>query len=224
MDMIPSMIKRFAAEDVRKALKIANGRIHGNMRLKSTSFERNEDNPESGVVEYSVWVEAEIDCPLIEESFLITFEYVVQGEEVYTGGDINSWADSLVDRYNIHKKHGSGSRYSTMNTVESAYRSRKGQRIVAAEEGEADFHETFEDLSNTVDDMQEQIEAVDEDDVDIEIDNNITNHYIAECDRCQGVFISALKESDQKVEKISGICPLCQKRTDQYFRWIIKDI
>ena len=63
-----------------------------------------------------------------------------------------------------------------------------------------------------------------EEPVDIENDNNISNHYIAECNRCHGVFISALRESDQQVEFISGICPLCEKESDQYIKWVIKPI
>lgn len=224
MDGIPNTVKLYAFEDITEALQIANKKVNGDMRLKSTSFERGDDNPESDILEYSIWVEAEIDCPRIDEAFIITFEYVVHGDDVYVGGSIDSWADSLADRYNIFKKHGSGARYSTMNTIESAKSHKHHKRIVASEESDVDFHETFEDLSDTIDDMQEQLEEVDEDEIDIELDNNISNHFIAECDRCQGVFISALRESDQEIEKISGVCPLCQKRTDQYLKWIIKDV
>ena len=71
--------------------------------------------------------------------------------------------------------------------------------------------------------MQDSIDNMDEDDVDIEVDNNISNHYIAECERCHGVFISAVVESDQEISKISGICPLCDHETEQYLKWIIKD-
>lgn len=63
-----------------------------------------------------------------------------------------------------------------------------------------------------------------ESDPNIENDNNIAGHYIAECDRCHGIFISALMESDQEVEFISGICPLCEKESDQYIKWVIKSV
>lgn len=101
-------------------------------------------------------------------------------------------------------------------------------RIVAADEelntNDYDIGETIDDLADDVEDIQDTIDDVQDDDVDIELDNNIANHYIAECDNCHGVFISALVESDQEVEKISGTCPLCDKETDQYLKWIIKDI
>ena len=100
-------------------------------------------------------------------------------------------------------------------------------RIVAADEdfdNDYDIGETIDDLADDVEDIQDSIDDIQEDDVDIELDNNIGNHYIAECDNCHGIFISALTESDQEVKKISGTCPLCNKETDQYLKWIIKDI
>lgn len=97
-------------------------------------------------------------------------------------------------------------------------------RIVAAEEDNFDIEDTIDDISDNIDDIQDTIDDIEEDDIDIELDNNIANHYIAECDRCHGIFISALAESDQEVDKISGTCPLCDKDSDQYLKWIIKDV
>lgn len=87
-----------------------------------------------------------------------------------------------------------------------------------------EFSDTVDDLADTFDDMSEQLEDIEEDEVDIETENNIANHYIAECDTCQGVFISALVESDQEVEKITGVCPLCGKDTEQYLCWIVREV
>lgn len=56
----------------------------------------------------------------------------------------------------------------------------------------------------------------------IEIDNNIFQHLIAECQNCHGIFISAMIASDQDVESINGVCPLCSKETEQFFIGIIK--
>lgn len=79
-------------------------------------------------------------------------------------------------------------------------------------------------LSDSVDELQDSVDDIKEDDIDIELDNNIENHYIAECENCHGIFISAMIESDQSVDKISGTCPLCDKETDQYFKWVVKSI
>lgn len=92
-----------------------------------------------------------------------------------------------------------------------------------AEDDEA-FDDTLDDIADSVEDMQDTLDEVQEDDVDIEVDNNVEGHLIAECDKCHGIFISAMIESEQEVEKISGICPLCDKESDQYFKWVIHAI
>lgn len=101
-------------------------------------------------------------------------------------------------------------------------------RITAAGEGLGsqgdDISQAIDDLAEGVGDLQEDMDEITEDDVDIELDNNIANHYIAECDGCHGIFISALAKSDQEVEKVSGVCPICDKETDQYLKWVIVSI
>lgn len=86
--------------------------------------------------------------------------------------------------------------------------------------------ETIEDdLSEEEEGSEEdEVEDIKEDDPAIDKLNNIDNHYIAECDRCKGVFISAVMESDQQVESISGMCPLCGEETEQYLKWVIKPV
>ena len=84
--------------------------------------------------------------------------------------------------------------------------------------------DAISDMQDDIEDIQDSVEDIKEDEVDIEINNNIANHYIAECASCQGVFISAVVQSDQEVEKITGVCPLCGKETDQYLKWVIKDV
>ena len=86
------------------------------------------------------------------------------------------------------------------------------------------FDDQLDEMAENIEDMQDTLDEVTEDDVDIEIDNNLEGHLIAECDKCHGIFISAMVESDQDVEKITGICPLCEKESDQYFKWVIKAI
>lgn len=109
------------------------------------------------------------------------------------------------------------------------------RRVVAAGEDEFDdfdmnseddadgLMDAVDDVADAVEDVQDTMEDVPEDDPAIEMNNNISNHYIAECDKCYGVFISAVIESDQQIDHVSGICPLCNKESDQYLKWIIKD-
>lgn len=89
---------------------------------------------------------------------------------------------------------------------------------------EAGIDDTLDDMADNIEDMQEDIEDIQEDDVDIDVENNIDGHYIAECDACHGIFISAMIQSDQEVEKISGICPLCEKQSDQYLKWVVQAV
>lgn len=109
--------------------------------------------------------------------------------------------------------------------------------ITAADDEEDPFvfDEDFEDEpegdEEVVEEDEEALEGEEDNPMEdpeetpnIEEDNNIAGHYIAECNRCQGIFISALTESDQKVEFLSGICPLCEKESDQYIKWVIKPV
>lgn len=105
----------------------------------------------------------------------------------------------------------------------------KNRRILAAEgddllDEEDSFNETLDNMSEQIDEIQDTVEEVTEDDVDIETDNNIDSHYIAECERCHGVFISAVIENEQNPEKVTGTCPLCGKESDQYLKWVIKAV
>ena len=87
------------------------------------------------------------------------------------------------------------------------------------------------ELENDAEDLAESGEEVVEEglgeegqqDGSTEIDNNIFNHLIAECQNCHGIFISAMIASDQAVESINGVCPLCSKETEQFLIGIIKE-
>ena len=109
--------------------------------------------------------------------------------------------------------------------------------ITAADDEEDPFvfDEDFEDEpkgdEEVVEEDEEALEGEEDNPMEdpeetpnIEEDNNIAGHYIVECNRCQGIFISALTESDQKVEFLSGVCPLCEKESDQYIKWVIKPV
>lgn len=113
-------------------------------------------------------------------------------------------------------------------------------KIVAAEDdelnmtpnlGEIDdlddsFSEQLEDVADTVEDIQDTVSDDDhqEDTINIEVENNIAGHYIAECDKCKNVFISATVLSDQVVECVTGVCPICREESDQYLKWVIKPV
>ena len=88
-----------------------------------------------------------------------------------------------------------------------------------------DVGATDEDLEEMDKDILDQPLDTDlqQDSSTIEVENNITNHLIAECQNCHGIFISAMIASDQLIDSINGVCPLCNKDTEQSLLWIIKD-
>lgn len=109
--------------------------------------------------------------------------------------------------------------------------------ITAAEDDEDEFgFDDFEDEGFNDEPMEDSGEDEEipleegeeledpEEEPNIETENNIENHYIVECDRCHGIFISALVESDQVIDHISGVCPLCEKESDQYVKWVVKPV
>lgn len=111
----------------------------------------------------------------------------------------------------------------TVNAKSHIHSSRK---IYADDEYDLgqELDNSIDDVADAVEDMQDAVDDVDQDEIDIETDNNIANHYIAECEHCHGIFISAMIESDQEVDHVSGVCPLCDKEGDQYFRWIVRNV
>lgn len=95
---------------------------------------------------------------------------------------------------------------------------------------DTDFGSDFDDESDEdfADDEESEEDdedfVIEEDDIGIENENNISGHYIAECDVCKGIFISAIVESDQVVESINGVCPICNKKSEQFLKWVVKDV
>lgn len=120
-----------------------------------------------------------------------------------------------------------------MKIVHAKTDSRKGKRnVFAADNVFADeFDDSMdfeggEDMNDPDESFEEQEDLGtdgEQESSTIDIDNNIINHLIAECQNCHGIFISAMIGSDQDVEGITGVCPLCNKDTDQTFIGIIKE-
>lgn len=122
-----------------------------------------------------------------------------------------------------------------VTATSSSSSSAKMKYVKAADEDMEDFDnfdmeddsdgimDAIDDVADNVEELQDTIDDMEEDQVDIAINNNISDHFIAECDRCNGIFISAVVDSDQVIDHVTGICPLCGRETEQYLKWIIKD-
>lgn len=85
--------------------------------------------------------------------------------------------------------------------------------------------DTIEDISDAVDTLQDSVDDIaQQDSSSIEIENNIDGHFIAECEACGGIFVSAVLESDNNAESIVGSCPICNKETTHDLKWIIRSV
>jgi len=96
--------------------------------------------------------------------------------------------------------------------------------VKAEDDMEGEISEVIDDVADNVEDLQDTIDDMHEDDPDIEVNNNIVNHYIAECDHCQNVFISAVTESSEDIEFVKGICPICKEESEHRLKWIIREV
>ena len=225
--MIPKQVKVYAREDIANALKYIESAYEVGFRVTGMSFKDSIDRNGSVTANVSLSSNG-------KDIVTASWTYTVTDDEVYVDSDSADIGDAIYDQYS--------SAQSGQN-VKAAVASKR-RRIVAADEDldsadnnfddfENNFitedpddtvSDTLDDLADNVEDMQDQIDDVDEDEPSIDVDNNIEGHYIAECERCHGIFISAMIESDQEVEKISGVCPLCEKETDQYLKWVVKSV
>lgn len=205
------LIKQYAAEDFKAVAERCKSKYDLDVSISNLEYDCDEHEV-NHADESSCIVIATLEVEGTKLEFAL--DYVLQGDNIYVGGDIVEWAADLKHKYD-----------AAVKGVQAATRV-SSRRIVAAEEDlieEPDtFTDTLDELADNVEDVQDQVSEIEEDDVNIDVNNNIEGHYIAECDTCHGVFISAVIESDQEVEKISGICPLCNKETDQYLKWIVK--
>lgn len=223
-------IKRFAQEDIKAIYKAARAKYKmWPMKLIRIETEK----ADTGHTIYCTAI-LEFYNESTGESFDsdFTWGYEIRGDEVFMA-DMDELVEYFFDSYYMDSGE-----YDAVDASPNAVTSsthQVGKAILAAEGDEdegvfidEDFSEDdlsgqLDDISDQMEDIQDQVDDFEEDDVDIDTNNNITDHYIAECDSCHGVFISAVIKSDQEIDKITGICPLCEKETDQYLKWVIKD-
>lgn len=199
MSTVLSQIEEFALDDVQAAIDTINKRNKLNPPIEfiDMKHECNANTEKDG--KYSIKFFA--DMSNAGDVFSCDYSYDIDGENVTLCDDLNKKVYSAYCR----------SAKVTAST-----------RIVAADEDAV--ADSLDDLSDSVDDLQDDMEEIREDDPNIEIENNIENHFIAECESCGGIFISAMLQSDQEIDHITGICPLCERETNQYLKWVIKKV
>ena len=100
--------------------------------------------------------------------------------------------------------------------------------VKAADDFDAEsdaISDTVDDISDTIDNLQDDIDSDYPDDTYIDINNNIADHYIAECDRCHEVFISpTIYSENNTLKSTEGECPVCHDETKQVLKWVIKSV
>lgn len=214
-------ISKFVEED---AEHIANQVAHRTDRPAEVDADIKADNDDDNLyhVTYNCYVDGEL------ENIEIDVDYWKDGEEYLMSDDISSIASQISQLVLSSKNSKKGKVIkSSKSTILAAEEDEDPFADIPDEDldfGDDSLDDTLEDISDSIEDMQDSLDEIVEDDPSIEIDNNIANHYIAECEKCKGVFISAIIESDQSVEHISGQCPLCGKDSDQYLKWVVRDI
>lgn len=211
-----SFIKKYAREDIQEAVDRANERVGSNITISNLDFDTHimeEELRENGG-NYTVASSTDVTATLNtgDDEISVTYNYFIgdNDDDIFVSESVDALSDRIASAL--------GNRVEASQSVD-------GDAITAAGDLTGDeFDDQLDDMAGSLEDMQETLEEVDEDEPNIEVDNNISDHYIAECDRCHGVFISAMVESDQEVEIITGVCPLCGKESDQYLKWIIRDV
>lgn len=223
-------IKTYATEDISEAVRLANEKYKLEAKLNKLTYDCDDDIETAD--DASCIVNASITAG--DKTINLSFEYVVSDDEIYCSDDVSSLAKLIKSKLLNDVTAAASDRPLTSVAVTAADNDEDTEEPAVDdfsgfdefdEFGDpADIADSVDDLADSVDELQDRIDETDPDEVNIDMDNNIDGHYIAECERCHGVFISAVVESDQVVDSISGICPLCEKETTQYLKWVIKAV
>lgn len=224
-------IQKYAESDLQSVLNAARYGLDTTFHLQEITYDCDEDALENSDEEVDCVANARIRVGGERgKEVTLSWTYTYDGDNVYVELDTPSLVKKLEKLINAEGIKGSikaSSVYSPKSRIYGA--DGDDPEVVDDFDNEYieddSFGDELDDLADSVENLQDQVEdEIDEDEVDIELDNNIDGHYIAECERCHGVFISAMLESDQSVDKITGTCPLCEKESDQYLKWIVKAV
>lgn len=203
------LLKAYMREDMSDIVQAASKLSKRGLKVVGYTINTPESNLDNSDTVIPITLSLQVSDGKNKKS--IKCSYSVDNQNIYTNFDVDDISKQLANKF-----------IGATTTIKHS------KKIVAADEEfldePTDLDEAVDDLADTVEDVQEQIDDVEEDEPTIEINNNIDGHYIAECERCHEIFISAVMESDQEIDHVSGICPLCGKDTNQYLKWVIKSV
>lgn len=216
-------VKNMANDDKKYIIDLLRSE-HDIVTIKDFTVTKVSDaSIDSDEIEYNVKLVLDVDN--VER--IVEFQYYLQPDGIV---ELSEDLDDIVNK--IDSKVISNSTSSSLSKILAAddFDSDDFEEITpepSPDELSDDnsISDTLDDMSDTLDDLQDHLDDSDiEDDINIDINNNIDNHYVAECEKCHGIFISSMIESDQPTESIHGTCPLCDKESDQYLKWVVKAV
>lgn len=216
MDII-HQIKQFANEDANSVIDKLN-ELGFNASIRNIDVTSDKTDPKDVWVTCVVW----ILCKGRKSSFILKYAYYDNGS-IYILSDIPKVIDNQVNKWSKTPVKASTAIMAADDDEFFNDGDMPGS-FGGAEPSDNAVGDEIDDLADSVDDLQDSIDEVKQDQTELEIDNNITNHYICECDQCHNIFISALIESDQEIDHITGVCPICEKESEQRIKWVIRDI
>lgn len=212
-------IKQYGTKDIEAVIKHLNYMVGKNFKVSDVKYICDEDKLENGTEDGLCKVVVTLSEGT--NKLVLRWSYGLDGDDIVMDTNVRDIATQGKKKYDKAVQIKSSTAIMAADDEDDFFTD-ESEGILY--EDDASIGDDIDALSDQVEDLQDSVDDVEEDDVDIELDNNIGDHYIAECEGCHGIFISAMIESDQVVEKITGTCPLCEKETDQYLKWIVKAV
>lgn len=212
-------IKQYGTKDIEAVIKHLNYMVGKNFKVSDVKYICDEDKLENGTEDGRCKVVVTLSEGV--NKLVLRWSYWADGDDIVMDKDVRDIATQGKNKYDKSVQIKSSTAIMAADDEDDFFTD-ESEGILY--EDDASIGDDIDALSDQVEDLQDSVDEVEEDDVDIELDNNISDHYIAECEGCHGIFISAMIESDQVVEKITGTCPLCEKETDQYLKWVVKAV
>lgn len=212
-------IKQYGTKDIEAVIKHLNYMVGKNFKVSDVKYICDEDKLENGTEDGLCKVVVTLSEGV--NKLVLRWSYWTDGDDIVMDTNVRDIATQGKKKYDKSVQIKSSTAIMAADD-EDAFFADESEGILY--EDDVSIGDDIDALSDQVEDLQDSVDDVEEDDVDIELDNNIGDHYIAECEGCHGIFISAMIESDQVVEKITGTCPLCEKETDQYLKWVVKAV
>lgn len=210
-------IKQYATEDANSVINKLN-ELGFNASIRKIDITSDKTDPKDVWVTCVVWT-------LVKgrkSSFILKYSYDDAGN-IYMISDLPKVIDNQVTKWS---KTSIKASTAIMSAAEDDFFSDEAVpgSFEGSEPSDNSVGDEIDNLADSVDELQDSIDDVKQDQTELEIDNNIANHYICECDQCHNIFISAIIESDQEIDHITGVCPVCEKESEQRIKWIIRDI